>query len=97
MDNIQEDIDYIKSLFIQSPVYSVDLTEYEQEIWDNTTKTCKKTGIMLPKLYVAIRDDEYWPKNCCILRESYFDYKRFDQTKWFMDCHNYGVYVFLKK
>lgn len=49
------------------------------------------------KMYVAITEDENWQKNCCILRDWYFDYERFNKLPLHIDCEDYGVYVIWKK
>ena len=46
-------------------------------------------------IYIAIReDDNYW-KNKCILRDWYFDYDKFKTLPLSYDCYSYGVFVFI--
>ena len=49
------------------------------------------------KIFVAIPDDHDWYRNCCILRDYYFDYQKCEQLNLEFDCERYGVYVFWKK
>ena len=46
------------------------------------------------KIFVAITEDDNWWLNKCILRDWYFDYKKFKTLDMHVDCESYGVYVF---
>ena len=45
------------------------------------------------KMYVAIRENENWSLNKCVLRDWFFDYKAFAKLPLAIDCEQYGVYV----
>jgi hypothetical protein len=49
------------------------------------------------KMYVAITENQNWSRNCCILREWFFDYEKFETLPLDVDCERYGVYVFWVK
>ena len=47
------------------------------------------------KIMVAIKDNDKYLRNCCVLQNDFFDYKKFKTLKpWEVDCHSHGVYVF---
>jgi hypothetical protein len=48
-------------------------------------------------MYVSIKEDDDYYLNKCILRNSYFDYKKFETLPLQIDCADYGVYVFWMK
>jgi hypothetical protein len=48
------------------------------------------------KLYLAITEGIDWWRNKCILRNNFFDYKKFGKLGLNIDCESYGVYVVSK-
>ena len=48
------------------------------------------------RIFVVIKEDEHWWENKCVLSDTYFDYKKLKSyIGWNVDCHDYGVFVFL--
>ena len=45
---------------------------------------------------MAIKEDFYWAKNCVALDDAVFDYKKFNKSGWWLDCADYGVFLFKK-
>ena len=52
-----------------------------------------KIGDEPNKMYVVITEDDNWWLNKCVLRDWFFDYKKFKTLPLSIDCANYGVYV----
>jgi len=67
-----------------------------QELWYGGKEG--KIGDDPNKIYVAISmdDDDYY-LNKYVLRNNYFDYKKFETLPLEFDCADYGVYVFFMK
>lgn len=45
------------------------------------------------RMFIIIPDGIHWYKNCCILRDAYFNYELFNKLPLEIDCDNYGVFV----
>ena len=54
----------------------------------------QKVWIEDGKIKVAITEDENWWANKCILHDWFFDYGKFEDSGYEMDCESYGVFVF---
>ena len=61
-----------------------------QGLWYGGTEG--KIGDDPNKMYVAITAGPNWYKNCCILRDWFFDYEKFETLPLEIDCESYGVY-----
>jgi len=49
-------------------------------------------------MYVAITENQNWWLNKCVLRDWFFDYKKFETLPLQIDCQTYGVYcIWMKK
>ena len=80
-----EDKEEIKSFF---------KTAGYDRLWDckeKWTENQRKGSIV-----VSIQENEEWYPNCCILRDSYFDYEKCKAAGWYVDCLQYGVYIFFR-
>ena len=66
-----------------------------QGVWYGGTEG--KIGDNPNKMYVAITEDDNWWLNKCVLRDWFFDYKKFRTLPLEMDCASYGVYEFWVK
>jgi hypothetical protein len=66
-----------------------------QSLWYGGTEG--KIGDDPNKMYVAITANQNWSRNCCILRDWFFDYEKFETLPLHIDCEEYGVYVFWMK
>ena len=63
-------------------------------LWDWTEwREKRREGSII----VAIEENDEWYRNCCILRDSYFDYEKCEAAGWFVDCLENGVYIFVKQ
>lgn len=80
--------DTIESLFSVKP----------QDIWLGGTPGFVGEDKSPDFLFVAISEDtENWYENKCIPRNYYFNYKKFETLGLWMDCYDYGIYMFKKK
>ena len=63
-------------------------------MWDSTNPY---TEDQKPnQIFMTIKEDFYWDKNYVALDPEVFDYKKFEDSGWNYDCHDYGVFVFTK-
>lgn len=66
-----------------------------ENLWYGGTEG--KIGDDPNKMYVAITENQNWWLNNCVLRDWFFDYKKFEALPLHIDCATYGVYVFWMK
>ena len=59
--------------------------------------TAGKVGDDPEKLYIAIKEDENWALNKCVLQDWFFDEEAFKGLPLEIDCEQYGVYVIWMK
>jgi len=71
----------VRSCFAENGIQSLWYGGKEGKIGDDPNK-----------MYIAIREDENWRQNRCVLRDWFFDYKKFDTMPLHIDCERYGVY-----
>jgi len=82
MSDIKEHESAIRSCFGDSSIQSLWYGGAEGKVGDDPNK-----------MYIAITEDENWWQNKCVLRDWFFDYKKFETLPLELDCASYGVYV----
>ena len=80
------EIDFLTSFFLDKKII--------HKMWDSTNP--RKKEQTAGQVYMAIKEDFYWAKNCVALDDAVFDYKKFNKSGWWLDCADYGVVLFKK-